>query len=258
MKRGRQSSKMIILANTPRIIQLAVLLFGGLLLGWIILSSAPFLQLKTKSTASILKALANSRNLQKENDSLKEQIAEYESILRQNKTSKDQLALIQRELGSLPQSKKVMASVVQYQSDNFRQFLTINKGEANGLKKGQAVVSADRLLGRISAVSKSTATVRLVGDTNSRVSGLVLPYKALGTVQGQIGASLLMDNVLASDEIRQGDVVITSGLGGGVPAGLKIGVVKKIDKQTGGIFQRAWIDGAVSPRELSVVSVVLL
>ncbi len=150
----------------------------------------------------------------------------------------------------------VVARVVAYQPDNFRQFLTINRGSRDGIKVGQAVVGEGILVGNISEVAPTSAKVFLVSDPDFRVAGLSQESRATGIVSGQLGGGLLMDQIAQSDTITPGDTIITSGLGGEFPQGLIIGKVDSISTAKGAVFQSAKLSNGLVMSKLDLVSVI--
>jgi len=150
----------------------------------------------------------------------------------------------------------VVARVVAYQPDNFRQFLTINRGSRDGVKVGQAVVGEGILVGNISNVTPTSAEVFLVSDPDFRVAALSQESRATGIVSGQLGGGLLLDQVAQSDTISPGDTVITSGLGGEFPPGLIIGTIDSISTAKGAVFQSAKLSNGLTLSRLDLVSVI--
>lgn len=150
----------------------------------------------------------------------------------------------------------VTARVITYQPDNFRQFLTINRGSADGLKVGMPVASEGSLVGKISEVSRSSAKVFLLSDPDFRVAGVAQESRASGIVRGVIGGSLLIDKVAQSEVLTPGDTVITSGLGAEFPRGLIIGRIESVSGSEGEVFQAAKVAPSLRFTKLDFVSVI--
>ncbi len=136
--------------------------------------------------------------------------------------------------------------------------LLLNKGERDGVRVGQAVVTADGLAGVIHEVQATTSIVQIATDGSfaasvrierNRVDG-ILRYKGRGT--------LIMDDVVNNIEIRKGDRVLTSGLGGVIPSGIPVGVVSDTRKVKGGIFQIIEVEPYVAFSRLEEVFVLRL
>ena len=104
--------------------------------------------------------------------------------------------------------------------------LLINAGGDQGVLKGQAVVTGDGLAGRVLQVGQRSARVLLITDINSRVPvvvGTARDRAVLGGDNTKLPQLLYLDPEI---EVREGDLVVTSGHGGELPAGLPVGKVR--------------------------------
>jgi rod shape-determining protein MreC len=112
--------------------------------------------------------------------------------------------------------------------------LVIDRGSDDGVRKGQPVVSDSGLVGQIVSVGKSTAQGLLILDNNGAVGAMVQTTRTLGVVQGnkdEMG-TLQMIDLPYEAKLQEGQVVVTSGLGGIFPRGIPIGKVERL--QNGG------------------------
>jgi rod shape-determining protein MreC len=133
----------------------------------------------------------------------------------------------------------------------------IDRGENDGVRRGMPVVTAEGILGRVVRSTGSTADVLLVTDSNSRVGGRIERSRARVTAAG-LGEhqNLKLENGLRTEDVAEGDVVVTSGADGVFPAGLLIGRVLGVQKKTTGMFQLAQIVPAVDPAKVEEVFVL--
>lgn len=135
-------------------------------------------------------------------------------------------------------------------------------GTDDGVKAGHVVLSDKGLVGRVSEVGTNYSKVLLVTDSSSVVSALVQGSRATGIVRGQFGDSLIMDWLLQTEPVKEGDVVITAGLGIGqelrslYPKGLVIGTIAQVKTAEAAAYNRAIITPAVDLRRLEHVLVV--
>ncbi len=134
--------------------------------------------------------------------------------------------------------------------------LTINLGQRDGVKPGQAVVTPLGLLGRIVDVGERTARVLLLTDRASSVNGQVMRTRVTGVVQGTGDGRLLMRYIEQGGDIKVGDIVLTAGLGGVFPRGQPIGQVTSVRQQDIELFQEAEIRPTVDFSRLENVLVV--
>ncbi len=133
----------------------------------------------------------------------------------------------------------------------------INKGKANGIRKGLSVVIPEGIVGQIIDVSNSYSKVLLIIDQNSAVDALVRRTRARGIIKGESKDRCLFNYVLHKREISVGDTVVSSGLDGVFPKGLSIGHVSGIIKRSSGIFQDVMVTPFVDFEKLEEVLVIL-
>lgn len=122
------------------------------------------------------------------------------------------------------------ARIIGTTGDAWSQTVTIDKGSANGFEIGMPVCNSGGVIGQIIEVSAATSTVRLINDENSGVSAMVQSTRAQGILQGQPDGTLMLSYVPADADVKVGDVVITSGLGGRFPKGLPLGTVSSVSR----------------------------
>ncbi len=195
---------------------------------------------------------ADNQRLVRENADLRQRLAADAETRRDNELLRGQLGL--EVAGAL---RQVAAEVVAFQPDAYRQFVTINKGSKAGLKPGMAAMSEGVLVGTLSDVQANTAKIMLVTDPEFKLAAKDQDTNATGVLQGQLGSGLTMDKIGQTDQIKPGDTVTTSGLGGLVPAGLFIGQVQAVNARDNVIFQSAQISTPLKVNRLRFVFVVI-
>src|ERR1700722_14668358 len=172
--------------------------------------------------------LQQIENLRRENQQLKAQALQTAAIVREN----DQLRFA---IGWQRQNpwKLKLASVVTRDPANWWRTVEIDLGSRDGLRENLPVLTTDGLVGRIASVRLTSAQVVLLGDPNCRVSAVVEdPAQDIGILaaSGPLDSSLLDLTYLAGEaNLKSGQNVITSGLGGVFPKGIPIG--KIVDAQ---------------------------
>ena len=98
------------------------------------------------------------------------------------------------------------------------------------------VANAAGVIGQIIEVGPNSATVRLVTDEQSGVSAMIQDTRAQGMVQGQADGTLRMLYVSVDADVQEGDIIITSGLGGVFPKGLPLGTVASVTKSSNDVY----------------------
>ncbi len=139
---------------------------------------------------------------------------------------KKQITSVRTGLKSLDQLEHVARD-----SSTWWRTVTINRGKRDGIEIDMAVVTAEGLVGKITTVSDSISVVLLVSDENCRVAASMEGSREQGIVSGErvtTGLSPLLDlNFLSKQaDLKPGQKVYTSGVGGVFPSGLLIGAVK--------------------------------
>jgi rod shape-determining protein MreC len=108
------------------------------------------------------------------------------------------------------------------------------------------VVTAEGVVGRLLSVRETTAVVQLLLDQNARVSATIERDPTIvGIVEGDSGEKLRMKKVPLRSDIQIGDTVISSGMGGIFPEGLRIGSVGLIEEEKTGLFKEIVVDPMV-------------
>ena len=122
-----------------------------------------------------------------------------------------------------------LAPILDIDLDPTRQRLVLDAGARDGVTVGQSVIDAGGLVGQIIAVRPGSATVLLITDPDHAVPVIVARTGVRLVAYGQ-GRSdrLALPNIPLSGDVKIGDVVITSGLGGRFPAGFPVGTVESL------------------------------
>jgi rod shape-determining protein MreC len=132
----------------------------------------------------------------------------------------------------------------------------ISSGERQGVSQGMSVVTPDGIVGQVIRTTGGWADVALVTDPQSRVGVRVQRSRARGTAAGSGNGPLKLENMLRTEDVEDGDLIITSGTDGVYPPGLVVGRVANLEKKEHGMFQRADILPAVETTTLAEVLVV--
>lgn len=156
-----------------------------------------------------------------------------------------------------PNDTFLAADVVSRDASNLRSVIAIGRGRSDGVREGMIVVSEGRsLAGRVSKVFDDYAWVTLITDPKSAISAIVQESRAEGVVAGNYDGSLNMEFVGQGAAVKQGDFVITSGVGGGYPPGVVIGRVANVRKTDQDLFQSVHVDHLASLSDLEHVLVL--
>lgn len=203
------------------------------------------LNISTNSGKGIFSGISNLKDLQVDNKELQEKLNKSEQEIVNLQEAKKENESLKKDLDFKIHSgyETISASVSMYDPASVRQTVVIDKGERDGVSEGMVVVSEGFLVGKISEVGEGTSKVFLITDPVSAIPVYVQNSTATGILKGQIGYGLSLEKVPQGDVLKQGQFVITSGLGGDYPKGLIIGKIDEIEKSDNAIFQ----GGSVRP-----------
>lgn len=196
-------------------------------------------------------------SLKSENEILRRQnleLADEVSRLREAKLENYRLRKLLALQSETP-FRLVAARVVAKNLLLFRNTMTLDVGTADSVKEQMPVINENGLVGIVTHVSPHYAVVNILLNTTFRVSGKIQRSRVDGIVRWD-GKLLLLENVPKTHDVRIGDVVETSGYSQIFPRNIRIGVVKKIDDQTGSLFKRIIVEPAVDFVRLEEVFVV--
>ncbi len=151
----------------------------------------------------------------------------------------------------------VGARVIGRSTTAWDQTITIDKGTSDGLKSGLTVMGSAGVIGQIVSVGETTAKIRLLTDPQSGAAAMLQSSRAEGVVRGSLEGLLYLEDLDISATVEEGDVVITSGLGGSYKSGLVIGTVVRVDSQQGEASRRVVVSQNNSTTALEEVLVIL-
>lgn len=151
----------------------------------------------------------------------------------------------------------IAAEVVGKDPSRWFRSIIIDKGEKAGVVEGMPVVIPEGVVGQVIMTTGQYAKVQLMIDRNSAVDALVQRSRARGIVQGKSADRCLFQYVLRKNDVKLDDVVITSGLDGVYPKGLRIGKVSSVVRRNAGIFQDVEVTSFVDFEKLEEVLVII-
>ncbi len=177
------------------------------------------------------------RNVLKENEILKSNVEKVDSLEAENEELKQQIKKLKDELNVehvLNDYDYLNATVINRNSVNWYNNLTIDKGSNNGIKEGMVVINSTGVIGKTTNVSTFSSDVRLITttDTNNKISvSIISDGKKLTGVINEYDYKtgyLEVEGISNTDKVSVGDMVYTSGLGGVFPSGILIGKVSQV------------------------------
>lgn len=153
----------------------------------------------------------------------------------------------------------VSAVVVGRDHSNWVREVTLNKGSSSGIRPGLPVMDGHGVVGQVITVAENSSRVLLITDSSSAVDAIVQSCRASGVVEGGLGSSTtVLRYIMKSKDylVGIGDRVIASGLDGVYPKGALVGVVKKVDANSSGMYQYIEIQPSADVERLENVIVL--
>lgn len=201
------------------------------------------------------------RDLLFENKELSEKLEKLhvDSSLISSLEEENSLLKEELEFAKENEIKKVSAKIVTGVSDSLSKSVVINRGSADGIEKGMAVVAGSGIMvGKIYETSTHYSKVLLLTDNKSKVAATIQNLdRTTGLIEGQFGLSFSMTNIPQDQEIVEGDLIVTSGLEGKIPKNLLIAEVDSINQIESEIFKTALLTPIISLDNLSYVLVIV-
>lgn len=154
-------------------------------------------------------------------------------------------------------TRTVASSVIGEDGAPWFKTLVLDRGASDGFSEGMPVLAAEGVVGQVIKVSSGTSRVLLLTDHASAISAVVQRSRARGVVRGGGGGRLTLEFSMKEDDVKVGDQVITSGIGGVFPKGVPIGEVTMVKKGEYGIFQVVEIRPSVMISRLEEVLVLV-
>ena len=177
-------------------------------------------------------SLQSKETLRRKNMQLESQLIHAQAKLQQQDYILAQNARLQGILSTTKpeQFDLNLAQVIGTDANLLRQIVVLNKGEQDGVQVGQTVIDENGILGQIINVYPNTSRLLLITDEQQSVAVTVKRTGQRAIVTGKgIPTSLSLDYVFKTSDVRVGDELISSGLGGRIPAGYRVGRISHVE-----------------------------
>jgi len=156
-----------------------------------------------------------------------------------------------------PENKYLAAAVIGRDPSPFLHYVIINRGSNDGILRGMPVVTDQGLLGRVDAVIADASRVQLITDPGSSVNIRLQNAETEASLVGSVTGDLMLELIPQDINVQPGDLVLTSGLGGGYPPDLIVGQIVNVRSRDFDLFQQATVQPVVDFNRLEVVLVIV-
>lgn len=194
-----------------------------------------------ENTSDFLQGMVRVKALKQELDELKlenqelfSQIVDLKDLKEENKTLRQALRIeLQKDF------KLALSQIIS--KDISQDFILIDKGAKDGIAEGLSVITEQKvLIGKISEVYEDFSKVMLIFHKENSFD--VKVNNVSGIIRGQGSSKVLLDFIPREENLSQGDIVVTSVLGGIFPKGLLVGKIREVKKNDVDPFQGAEIE----------------
>jgi rod shape-determining protein MreC len=194
---------------------------------------------------------AENESLKLQNQELTAKVAELSEFQKENETLRNAL-----QIGLEKDFRLVLAQVTSKEVG--KDIILINKGQKDGMAVGMPVITEQKvLLGKITEVNDYFSKVSLITDKDSVFDAKIQETGVEGVVKGAGNFSAIFDLVPRDAQIKEGEEVVTSVLGGVFPGGILAGKIVKIKKNDTESFQKAEIQPVFDIKELDNLFVIV-
>ena len=201
--------------------------------------------------------------MEKENEKLREELSVVKQALRkreaqarENEQLRAALAMRERDSSFVFEAAEIVAK----NADNWTRSFTINKGSSAGIAPDNCVITADGMVGYVSEVGATWATVTAITDTTMEASAIASRTRDVASAEGDfelMSRGLFRLSYLPRNtELLAGDIIETSGVGGLFPKGIVLGTVEEVKNESHGISKYATVKPAVDLDRVNHVLVI--
>lgn len=184
------------------------------------------------------------------NKLLKEQ-QKYQEALLENRRLRELLSLKEKEHGYV-----TAARVITRGADQWTNTFVLDKGLSDGVIKDMTAITTKGLVGKISGVSNSHSSLLLITDINFSAAVRLQESRGEGIITGTGLRKCQLKYIPYEEEVKIGDVVITSGLDSLFPKGIPVGYISKVDKKGSGLFQNIEVIPFEDNAEIEEVAII--
>lgn len=196
--------------------------------------------------------------VREENQRLRELLNQYETRQNEYREAIATNQRLRRLLGVKDSitAPTLTASIVGRDPSLWFRTVIINRGSSQGVEKGMAVSSAHGVVGHILSTSPDFAKVLLANDPNCAIDVLIQRNRVHGIIKGA-GDHYKLRYVPRNHDVKQDDIVVTSGQAGVFPKGIPVGTVSRVTSGKRGMFQEIKVEPAVDLSRLEEIIVIL-
>lgn len=217
-------------------------------------------QVAVSPISGLLEGLGRAGGMAEENAALRGQLekalAETSALREAGEENRQLRALLNFERDN-PGRDYLAGRIIANDPNGLVRSVVIDRGSEHGVQKGMVLVVDRGMVGRVLTVYPRAAKVLLTTDASSAVNGVVQRSRVQGVAVGRPDGTLALRYVDKDADVKEGDVVVTSGLGGGYPRGITLGTVKRVTNEDQASFKEVQIAPAATSGPLEIALIML-
>lgn len=200
------------------------------------------------------------RRASKENVALREEVERLTAELNETREKAAQLESLRSAYGleGTPAYQRVNATVIARDTSLWFKRLTIDKGTLDGVKRNMPVVTAQGIVGRVISVGPNFAQIQVITDSNAGAGVMLQGTRAPGVLKGLNNARCEIRNINSTEEVNEGDKVVTTGLDRIYPKGLVVGTIERVENDANGPWKKIIVNPAAAVDRVENVFVLLV
>lgn len=199
-------------------------------------------------------------NVSKENEKLREVVSSQARQLAQaaeDRAANERLNSLLGLRQAYPHLLMKPAHVLAWEPGPWFHSFVISLGAGDGLAVDQAVIHPQGVVGRVVELTPNYARVLLATDFQSSIDAFIQRTRNVGILSGQGNRPMSLNYIRKEEDVRPGDMVVSSGLDGLFPRGLPLGTVSRVDRHSPGLFMTIEVKPQVVYDRLEEVMVVI-
>jgi len=253
-----------------------ILFFGGLLIGAVLLLATTvggrfgfFHRLTLDGMGKVLSGFSrvgqsvNSVvgkyvylvDLKEENTRLRKMLDEYQQQLDEYREGHTRFLHFERELEFKKQEKfpQITARVVGRDGERWFHNVVVDRGENDGVVEKMVARTSLGVVGQVIQVSKNYSKILLANAPSSAIDAMIQKSRVRGVLKGAGENGYILHYVLKNEQIEQGDLIVTAGIGGMFSSGVPLGVVQSVRKARRGMFQEIRVKPVIDFQKLEIL-----
>lgn len=218
----------------------------------------------SEGVSGFIDKLVNADKYKQENDELKAQLTDmygrtldYENILEENAQLREMLGLKEQKEDFVFSEP---CSIISRNANDIYGGFTINRGSSDGISLNDPVITSVGLVGRVTSIAENYARVTTILSPQVNVGVITMRSKTSGVLENSISSAekglCLMSDILKDADIKEGDIIYTSGKSGLFPDEIMVGTVVEVYDDPNGLSKHALIQPAEELFSVTSVFVV--